>query len=106
MKVGKAILALLYENLENLIQNMDEYGIHFPPVQQNKLDTANLKRKREAVATKKQARLAKLPKIEQMPVCCQRICCCGAIAPAFLLEARSKYLDCTTQITRKAFQVV
>jgi hypothetical protein len=82
---------------------MHKYGIHFPPVQQNKLETANLKRKREAVATKKQARLAKLPKLEQMPICCQRLCCCGPVDKAFLLDARSKYMDCTTQITRKAF---
>jgi len=39
---------------------MDEYGIHFPPVQQNKLDTANRKRKREAVATKKTSQIGQV----------------------------------------------
>ena len=88
-----------------LSQNMDEYGIHFPTVETNSESNSNLKRKREAEAQKKEARLAKLPQVtpESMPICCQRLCCNGAIAPAFLLDARSKYMDCTTQITRKVF---
>jgi hypothetical protein len=87
---------------------MDEYGIHFPTAIETNCESANntnLKRKREGEAQKKEARLAKLPPVnpELMPICCQRLCCCGAIAPAFLLDARSKYMDCLTQTTRKLF---
>ena len=86
---------------------MDQYGIHFPSVPQNELDSSNLKRKREheQLLQKKEARLSKLTKMDNMPICCQRLCCCGPVDKAFLLDARSKYMDCTTQITRKAFLV-
>jgi hypothetical protein len=82
---------------------MDEYGIHFPEVQQQQQTLLKLKRKREDVAQQQQKRISKLPSLDEMPICCRRLCCCGAISTPFLADARQKYIACNDQPARKTF---
>ena len=47
---------------------------------------------------KRKARENKLPTFNNIPICCQQLCCCADIETAFVRDMWSKYLECGTQV--------
>ena len=85
---------------------MDPYGLHFQKKQKAADALAKVAKQWEHIHDKRAEREGKLVDLDGfVPVCCNRLCCCGAIETVYLRELRRKFLDCTTQVERKRYLI-
>jgi hypothetical protein len=77
---------------------MDLTGLHFPDPKQPRNSIEKLKRQWEATVTAREKREKKLKLMEELPICCTRLCTCDHVIPGmFLREMRRKFLQCDNQ---------